>query len=83
MQIVRINFTYKRKTLKRGIEPHQQGCKKFKIKKKTNAEIIQIICPNTRKMCIVGKKKTLLFEGIYDCPQSSSGNEVLQLKYRF
>ena len=38
MQRVRINFAYKRKNLKRGIEPHQQGCKKFKIKtnKQTN-----------------------------------------------
>jgi len=24
-------------------------------------------------MCIVGKTKPLLFESIYDCPQSSSG----------
>lgn len=34
MQRVCINFTYKRKTLKRGIEPNKQGCKKFKIKNK-------------------------------------------------
>jgi len=34
-------------------------------------------------MYIVGKTNPLLFESIYDCPQNSSGNEVLQLKYGF
>jgi len=32
-------------------------------------------------MYILGKTNPLLFESIYDCPQNSSGNEVLQLKY--